>query len=212
MGFRFQKRVRLLPGVRLNFSLGGVSLSGGVPGARVTLGKRGIERSLGIPGSGLYHREFVWKPGQGQPKRRSQTAADLGGTEVSLDTAALREVIDRIEAGENLALRRLTTGRKFSLRELRAKLRRMEAEDAREAAQDALQAERAAYREVLDHWRDLPRVPTAEEVEAALQPQPLPPLPPTTEAARAAVREALEDDLLTAQRPPLRWLPKPLRR
>lgn len=56
MGFRFQKRVRVAPGLRLNISKRGVSTSVGRRGASVTLGKRGLYGNVGIPGSGMSYR------------------------------------------------------------------------------------------------------------------------------------------------------------
>jgi Protein of unknown function (DUF4236) len=54
MSLRFQHRVSLFPGVRLNFSASGISTTIGVPGASVTLGgKQSPHANLGIPGSGL---------------------------------------------------------------------------------------------------------------------------------------------------------------
>ena len=53
MGFRFHRRLRLFPGVRLNFSKSGISTSIGRRGAWLTLGKRGSRVTVGLPGSGL---------------------------------------------------------------------------------------------------------------------------------------------------------------
>ena len=55
MGFRFYRRVRICPGVSVNLSGGGPSLSLGVRGAHVTLGRRGITRTVGLPGTGLFY-------------------------------------------------------------------------------------------------------------------------------------------------------------
>lgn len=55
MGFRFQKRLKILPGVTLNISKSGVSTSVGVKGARATFGKGKPRTTVGIPGSGLSH-------------------------------------------------------------------------------------------------------------------------------------------------------------
>jgi tetratricopeptide (TPR) repeat protein len=54
MGFRFFKRVKVLPGVTLNLSKSGVSVSVGPQGAKVTVGSGGANLTLGIPGTGLY--------------------------------------------------------------------------------------------------------------------------------------------------------------
>lgn len=55
MGFRFWKRVRIAPGVTLNLSKSGGSLSFGSRGARFTVGPRGKRVTLGIPGTGLFY-------------------------------------------------------------------------------------------------------------------------------------------------------------
>ncbi|RBA61313.1 hypothetical protein DQ403_04940 [Stutzerimonas zhaodongensis] len=52
-GFRFQKRITLAPGIRLNISKSGVSASFGPRGLSVTAGKRGTSLNLGLPGTGL---------------------------------------------------------------------------------------------------------------------------------------------------------------
>ena len=55
MGFRFYRRVRLLPGISVNLSRSGPSLSVGVRGAHVTMGRRGVTRTAGIPGTGIFY-------------------------------------------------------------------------------------------------------------------------------------------------------------
>ncbi len=59
MGFRFQKRISILPGVRINLSKSGVSTSLGPRGADVNIGKDGITANAGIPGTGLSYRQKV---------------------------------------------------------------------------------------------------------------------------------------------------------
>jgi len=53
MPFRFQKRVKIAPGVSLNFSKSGVSTSLGPRGAKVNLSSKGVRTTVGIPGTGL---------------------------------------------------------------------------------------------------------------------------------------------------------------
>jgi len=57
MAFRFQRRVRLLPGLTLNFSKSGVSATIGVPGACVNVSTRGATGTVGLPGTGLSYRQ-----------------------------------------------------------------------------------------------------------------------------------------------------------
>jgi hypothetical protein len=55
MGLRLYRRVRLFPGVSVNLSRSGPSLSVGVRGAHVTVGRRGVTRTVGIPGTGIFY-------------------------------------------------------------------------------------------------------------------------------------------------------------
>ncbi|UCZ54646.1 DUF4236 domain-containing protein [Bacillus shivajii] len=68
MSFRFQKRVRVAPGVRINFSKRGVSSSVGRRGASMTIGKRGLYGNAGIPGTGLSYRT---KLNRGNSRKKS---------------------------------------------------------------------------------------------------------------------------------------------
>lgn len=61
MSFRFQKRVKVAPGIRLNISKRGISTSVGRRGASVTLGRQGLYGNIGIPGSGLSYRTKLTK-------------------------------------------------------------------------------------------------------------------------------------------------------
>jgi hypothetical protein len=55
-GVRFQKRVSVLPGVKINLSKSGASTSIGGKGASVNLGLNKRMINLGIPGTGLSYR------------------------------------------------------------------------------------------------------------------------------------------------------------
>jgi hypothetical protein len=55
VGWRFQKRKRLLPGVTLNLGKRGPSLTAGPRGARATMGRRGLSATLSLLGTGLAH-------------------------------------------------------------------------------------------------------------------------------------------------------------
>ncbi len=54
MGFRFTKRIKVIPGVTLNLSKSGISTTLGPKGARMNVGgKRGPRMTTSIPGAGL---------------------------------------------------------------------------------------------------------------------------------------------------------------
>mgnify|MGYP000163737350 CR=1 FL=1 len=59
MGFRFQKRIKILPGVSINLSKSGVSTSVGPPGAKVTFGNGKTRTTVGLPGTGISHTSVV---------------------------------------------------------------------------------------------------------------------------------------------------------
>jgi hypothetical protein len=44
-----------LPGLSLNISKSGPSLTVGVRGAHLTMGRKGITKSVGLPGTGIYY-------------------------------------------------------------------------------------------------------------------------------------------------------------
>jgi hypothetical protein len=71
MGFRFQRRIRIAPGVRLNLCKSGISGSVGRTGLRLGLGaKRRKYFSVGLPGTGLSYRTFFGRPVTPQTLRK----------------------------------------------------------------------------------------------------------------------------------------------
>jgi hypothetical protein len=62
MGFRFQRRIRIVPGLHLNLSKFGVSASVGRRGSWLTFGPRGTRATVGIPGTGLSYTESSHAP------------------------------------------------------------------------------------------------------------------------------------------------------
>lgn len=55
MGLRFYRRVHLCPGLSVNLSRSGPSLTMGVRGAHVTLGRGRVTKTVGIPGTGIFY-------------------------------------------------------------------------------------------------------------------------------------------------------------
>ena len=71
MSFRFQRRVKILPGVSLNVGKTGASVSVGPRGMRTTIGTRGVKHSLGIPGTGIRYEtpyQSIENNAQKQPR------------------------------------------------------------------------------------------------------------------------------------------------
>ena len=53
MGFRFRRTLKIAPGIHINLTKSGPSLSLGPRGAKYTIGSRGDRATVGIPGTGL---------------------------------------------------------------------------------------------------------------------------------------------------------------
>lgn len=64
-GLRFQKRLQVLPGVRINLSKSGASASVGPRGADVNIGPHGVTTNAGIPGTGISYRSKLGKSSSG---------------------------------------------------------------------------------------------------------------------------------------------------
>ena len=55
MGLRVWRRIRVAPGLTLNVSRRGASLSAGGRGHWLTAGRRGLRGTVGIPGTGIWY-------------------------------------------------------------------------------------------------------------------------------------------------------------
>lgn len=100
MGFRFFRRVQIAPGLRLNLSKSGPSLSMGKRGSWFTVGPRGNRVSAGLPGTGLYYTERV-----GGRKRRtrssSRSAPSAAPPQPPLEDRLTLGFFDRLTVPEN---------------------------------------------------------------------------------------------------------------
>jgi hypothetical protein len=59
MAWSFRRRIKIIPGVHLNFSKNGISTSIGVRGASLTFSQKGTYLNTGIPGTGIYNRQKI---------------------------------------------------------------------------------------------------------------------------------------------------------
>jgi hypothetical protein len=86
--------MKLMPGVRLNFSKSGVSVSVGPRGAKVTAGPRGTRATVGIPGTGMSYTEKLDRPREesqddGSAQRTARSSISLGWIVAAILAVAL---------------------------------------------------------------------------------------------------------------------------
>ena len=79
MAWNYRKRVKIAPGVHLNFSKNGVSTSIGPKGAKITFGKNGTYMNTSIPGTGLYSRQKIGGGMGTSPTTNRTTSSNSNG-------------------------------------------------------------------------------------------------------------------------------------
>jgi hypothetical protein len=77
MGFRFRRSVRVLPGIRLNLSGSGASVSLGPRGLHYTIGPKGTRVTASIPGTGLSWTQYTPHARRPPPKPRLPTSPTI---------------------------------------------------------------------------------------------------------------------------------------
>jgi hypothetical protein len=61
MPIRFRRTFTLFPGVKINVSKGGMSVTVGRRGFHLNFSKRGVKETVGLPGSGLSQTSYLYK-------------------------------------------------------------------------------------------------------------------------------------------------------
>jgi hypothetical protein len=97
MPIRFRRSFRIFPGVKVNVSKGGVSVSVGKPGATLNFGKHGVRQTIGVPGSGVSHTSYLFKK-DADSDRDKDNNDDAGDARDKRDKDDVRE---RQKASEN---------------------------------------------------------------------------------------------------------------
>ena len=80
VGFRFRRSVKILPGIRLNFSKSGISTSLGGRGASINIGPKGTRKTVGLPGTGLSYSTFSSHGSNANPGTELPPTAKLGAS------------------------------------------------------------------------------------------------------------------------------------
>lgn len=62
MGFRFRKSIKIIPGLRINLSSKGASVSAGGKGFTTTVSSRGVRNTVSLPGTGVSYTTYSKHP------------------------------------------------------------------------------------------------------------------------------------------------------
>jgi hypothetical protein len=73
MPFRFRRTFKILPGVKINVSKSGMSVTVGPKGYHLTFGKQGIRQTIDFPGEGLSHTKILFKDDDDKRKGNNQS-------------------------------------------------------------------------------------------------------------------------------------------
>src|SRR5919108_3832842 len=83
MPVRFRRTFTIFPGVKVNVSKGGMSITVGRKGFHLNFSKHGVRQTTGLPGSGISHTSYLYKnddedeeKDKAETEERSETKED----------------------------------------------------------------------------------------------------------------------------------------
>lgn len=72
MPVRFRRTFTLFPGVKVNVSKGGMSVTVGRKGFHLNFSKHGVRQTTGLPGSGISHTSYLYKNEDDEDEKRAE--------------------------------------------------------------------------------------------------------------------------------------------
>jgi len=72
MPVRIRKSFNLFPGVKVNMSKGGMSITVGRKGFHLNFSKRGVRQTVGLPGSGISESSYILKNKADDDKKETE--------------------------------------------------------------------------------------------------------------------------------------------
>lgn len=111
MGFRFRRSFKIIPGVRLNLSGSGASVSLGPRGQHYTIGPHGTRTTVGLPGSGVSwtsHQPYASVGASPPPLPEAPNSPTREPIGTVIDSASIDELVanSTIEIAQTLAIGR----------------------------------------------------------------------------------------------------------
>lgn len=119
MGLNFRKSIQLIPGVKLNLSKSGASISAGVPGFRKSINTQGqVTTTASIPGTGLYYTDK--KKAFGKDAKTAKKAAEKKTTKKSTSTAEKKTTTKKAASSTEKKTAAKTTAEKSTVKKTAA--------------------------------------------------------------------------------------------
>jgi len=72
MPVRIRKSFNLFPGVKVNMSKGGMSITVGRKGFHLNFSRRGVRQTVGLPGSGISESSYIFKNKADEEKKEAE--------------------------------------------------------------------------------------------------------------------------------------------
>ena len=124
MGLNFRKSIQLIPGVKLNLSKSGASISAGVPGFRKSINTQGqVTTTASIPGTGLYYtdkKKAFGKDAKTAKKAAEKQAAEKKTTKKSTSTAEKKTTTKKAASSTEKKTAAKTTAEKSTVKKTAA--------------------------------------------------------------------------------------------
>jgi Protein of unknown function (DUF4236) len=99
MPVRFRRTFTLFPGVKVNVSKGGMSITVGRKGFHLNFSKRGVRQTVGLPGSGISQTSYLYKNDPDEEETEKKSGKEEAEKEEAAPTKKKHRTRTRPEAG-----------------------------------------------------------------------------------------------------------------
>lgn len=91
MPVRFRKTFTLFPGVKVNVSKGGMSITVGTKGFHLNFSKHGVRQTTGLPGSGISHTSYLFKNDDDEDEKSKKESEERSASAEKTDEKPRRQ-------------------------------------------------------------------------------------------------------------------------
>jgi uncharacterized protein DUF4236 len=98
MPVRIRKSFNLFPGVKVNMSKGGMSITVGRKGFHLNFSKRGVRQTVGLPGSGISESSYIFKNKDDEDRKENEKRSSEEPEEKSQRPSTRRTTRERVSS------------------------------------------------------------------------------------------------------------------